>query len=219
MLTTVKSMKKRTKLSVLGTSVFLAVSASLAFNSRASAIETVTLVFNESRTSVPFSDFRRFVETGETQLPTLQRFLGRIPNTSQALRTVMTREIAISRPFSERNFDNPIADFLLYQLSNALTPISVPDNLQPLRSALVASYRNNQTISIFEVMENYPIDELVVQLPRVERTYNRVSSLVQRIPAALQANEFLFNLVCNCPASTTQSMSDQVEAAKTALCP
>ncbi len=218
-LTTVKSMQKRTKLRVLGTSVFLAVSASLAFNSRASAIETVTLVFNESRTSVPFSDFQRFVETGETQRPTLQRFLARIPNTSQVLRTVMTREIAIPRPFSERNFNNPIADFMLLQLSSALAPISVPDSLQPLRSALVASYRNNQTISMLEVMGNYPVDELVVQLPRVERTYNRVSSLVQRIPSALQANEFLFSLVCNCPASTAQSMRGQVEVTNTALCP
>ncbi|GAP98979.1 hypothetical protein NIES2104_55360 [Leptolyngbya sp. NIES-2104] len=181
--------------------VFLAMS--LALSSRASAIDTVTLVFNESRTSVPFSDFRRFVETGETQRTTLQSFFARIPNTSQAIRSTLTREIAIPRPLSERNFNNTIADFMLFQLSNALGSITVPDSLQPLRSALITSYRNNQSISILEVMSNYPINEMTVQLPRVERAYNRVNALAQRIPPALEANEFLFNLICNCPSAST----------------
>lgn len=200
-LKTVKSMQKRIKLSILGTIASLA--TSLALSSRASAIETVTLVFNDSRTSVPFSDFRKFVETGETQRTTLQNFFARIPNTSQAIQTALTREIAIPRPLSERNFNNTIADFMLSQLGSALTPITVTDSLQPLRSALVTSYRNNQSISILEVMSNYPIDEMVVQLPRIERAYNRVNALVGRIPPALEANEFMFNLVCNCPTAST----------------
>lgn len=194
---------KPTQLRVLGTSLFLAISTSLIFGSRASAIETVTLVFNESRTTVPFSDFRRFVETGETQRSTLQNFLARLPNTSQAIRSTLTREIAIPRPLSERGFNNTIADFLLLQLSSAFT---VPDSLQPLRSAFVTSYRNNQSISMLEVMSNYPINELVVQLPRVERAYNRVNAIAQRVPTALEANAFLFNLICNCPTSTAPTL-------------
>ncbi|BAU10926.1 hypothetical protein LEP3755_14180 [Leptolyngbya sp. NIES-3755] len=190
---------KPIQLSGLGTSLFLMIAASLIFSPRARAIETVTLVFNESRTSVPFSDFRRFVETGETQRSTLQNFISRLPNTSQAIRTPFTREIAIPRPLSDRGFNNTIADFLLLQLSSALT---VPDSLQPLRSALVASYRNNQSISMLEVISNYPIDDLVVQLPRVERAYNRVTAIAQRVPTALESNEFLFNLICSCPTST-----------------
>lgn len=208
---------KPLKVHFIGTSVFLAIGAGLAFSPHASAIETVTLVFNESRTSVPFSDFQKFVETGETQRTTLQNFFARIPNTSQALRTALTREVAITRPFSERNFNNPLSDFLLLQLSSALTPISVPDSLQPLRKALITSYRNNQSISMLEVMGNYPIGELVVQLPRVERAYNRMNALMQRVPPALEANEFLFNLVCNCPTSTTPS--NPVAEAKTTSCP
>lgn len=194
-------MQNKIRLGILGTSAFLI--TSLALSPRANAIETVTLVFNESRTSVPFSDFRRFIETGETQRTTLQNIFSRIPNTSQAVRSVFTSDIAIPRPLSERNFDNAIADFMLFQLSNALSSITVPDSLQPLRSALITSYRNNQSISILEVMSNYPLREMTVQLPRVERAYNRVNALAQRIPPALEANEFLFNLVCNCPSASS----------------
>lgn len=197
-----KPLRNRARIRFLGTSLLLAIGASCAFSTRVSAIETITLVFNESRVSVPFSDFQTFVKTGETQRTSLQTFLARVPRTSQAARSVLTREIEITRPFSERNFDNPIADFLLLQLSSALT---VPDNLQPLRSALITSYRSNQRISMLEVIGNYPAAEVVVQLPRVERAYNRMSALVQRVQPALESSKlFLQNLVCNCPTTTTR---------------
>jgi hypothetical protein len=191
------------KLSI--SSLFLAVGASIAFSSSASAIETVTLIFNESRVSVPFSDFQAFVKTGETQKTNLQSFLAKVPNTSQAIRTVLTREIVITRPFAGQNFKNPIADFLLIQLNRVLVPPTVPDNLEPLRSALVASYRNDQRISILEVIGNYPERELTIQLPRLERAYNRASAFVERVQPALEtAKQFLQDIVCDCPSATTK---------------
>ncbi|MBV8883884.1 MAG: alpha/beta hydrolase [Chroococcidiopsidaceae cyanobacterium CP_BM_RX_35] len=189
-----------------GSSLFLAVSASIAFSTSASAIETVTLVFNESRVSVPFSDFQTFVETGETQRTDLQNIFAKIPRTSQAVRTVLTHEIVITRPFSRQNFRNPTADFLLLQLNNVLTSVTVPDNLEPLRTALATSYRNNQRVSILEVIGNYPEEGIVVQLPRVERAYNRVSAFVERVqPAVETVRLFLQNLVCDCPTTSTRS--------------
>jgi hypothetical protein len=194
-------------------SLFLAVSASIAFSTSASAIETVTLVFNESRVSVPFSDFQTFVKTGETQRTNLQSFLAKVPNTSQAIRTVLTREIAITRPFAGQNFRNPIADFLLIQLNRVLVPPTVPDNLEPLRSALVASYRNDQRISILEVIGNYPEREITVQLPRLERAYNRASAFVERVQPALEtAKQFLQDIVCDCPSTTTSGTPTKSEA-------
>ncbi|WP_181314405.1 alpha/beta hydrolase [Phormidesmis priestleyi] len=199
-------MKRLSGIKLLSSSLLLAVGASVAFSTSASAIETVTLVFNESRVSVPFSDFQNFVKTGETQRTNLQEFFAKIPNTSQATRTVLTREIAITRPFSERNFNNPIADFVLLQLNNVLTSSTVPDNLEPLRTALVASHKDDQRISMLEVIGNYPVNEVVVQLPRVERAYNRVSAFIERVQPALEtAKLFLQDLVCDCPTASTKS--------------
>ncbi|UBF30029.1 alpha/beta hydrolase (plasmid) [Kovacikia minuta CCNUW1] len=214
---------------LLGSSLFLAVCASMSWGTSASAIETVTLVFNESRISVPFSDFQAFVQTGETQRQNLQEFIARTPNASQAARSVLTREIVITRPFSERNFRNPIADFLVLQLNKVLTPPTVPDNLEPLRTALVASYRDDQRISMLELLGNYPEREIVVQLPRLERAYNRANAFVERVQPALEtAKTFLQDLVCDCPTAATSSSiktSDEgVEggssaAAKSKSCP
>ncbi|MBV9390046.1 MAG: alpha/beta hydrolase [Chroococcidiopsidaceae cyanobacterium CP_BM_ER_R8_30] len=189
-----------------GSSLFLAFGAIIAFSTSASAVETVTLVFNESRVSVPFRDFQTFVMTGETQRTDLQNIFGKLPRTSQALRTALTHEIVITRPFSRQNFRNPTTDFLLLQLNNVLTSVTIPDNLEPLRTALATSYRNNQQISILEVIGNYPEDEIVVQLPRVERAYNRASAFVERVqPAVETLRLFLQNLMCNCPVDSTSS--------------
>lgn len=199
-------MKRLSRIQRLSSSFFLAISASIAFSTGASAVETVTLVFNEARVSVPFSDFQAFVKTGETQRSNLQEFFARIPRASQAVRTVLTREIAITRPFSEQNFRSPVANFLVLQLNKVLTPISLPDNLEPLRTALVASYRDDQRISMLELISNYPEKEIIVQLPRVERAYNRVSAFVERVQPALEtAKLFLQDLVCDCPATATTS--------------
>lgn len=214
----------------LSLSVFLAVSASLAFSTGASAIETITLVFNESRVSVPFRDFQTFVKTGDTQRSELKDFFARIPKTAQAARTVLTREIVITRPFTEQNFKNPIANFLVLQLNKVLTPTAMPDNLEPLRTAVVASYRDDQRISMLELMSNYPEREMIVQLPRVERAYNRVNAFVERVQPALEtAKLFLQDLVCDCPtASATPAvgaaseMTEEVSSAsavKAVSCP
>ncbi|MCL6435843.1 MAG: alpha/beta hydrolase [Leptolyngbyaceae cyanobacterium HOT.MB2.61] len=190
----------------MSSSVFLAVSVSIGFNTHVGAIETITLVFNESRTSVPFSDFETFVKTGETQRTNLQEFFAKLPKVSEAVRTVLTREIVITRPFSERNFRNPIADFLVLQLNRVLTPATVPSNLEPLRTALGASYKDDQRISMLELLGNFPEKEIVVQLPRIERAYNRVSAFVERVQPALEtAKLFLQDLVCDCPTTSTIS--------------
>jgi hypothetical protein len=215
--------------SVIGlpaSSLLLAVSTSIACAPSASAIETITLVFNESRVSVPFSDFETFVKTGEAQRENLQKFLARVPNTSQAVRTVMTREIAITRPFTEQNFKNLFMNFLLVQLSTILGSSAASEDLSPLRTAVVASYRNDQRISLLEVMENYPATEIVVQFPRLERAYNRVSALVERVrPGVETAQQFLQDLLCDCPKSSSSSFDQQTVAvgvaspAKDAKCP
>lgn len=210
-------------------SLFLAISASLIFNTGANAIETVTLVFNESRVSVPFDDFQTFVKTGETQRTNLQEFLAKAPNATRAARNVLTQEIAITRPFSERNFRNAIADFVLLQLNRVLTPVGAPENLEPLRTALVASYQDDQRISMLEIISNYPVPEITVQLPRVERAYNRVNAFIERVQPALEtAKQFLQAIVCDCPSTTTSSEVDSPSQAakanagsstKTTQCP
>lgn len=196
----------------------LAVGSTIGTVSDAQAIETITLVFNESRVSVPFSDFETFVKTGESQRENLQRFLARIPTTSQVARNVLTREVAITRPFTEQNFRNVFMNFLLVQLSTILSSSAAADNLEPLRTALITSYRNDQRISLLEVIGNYPATEIVVQFPRLERAYNRVSELVERVrPGVETAQQFLQDLVCDCPSKPTSSTSRQDVVAVDAL--
>lgn len=223
------SVKGLSKLGLPVSSLFLAISASLVFNADARAIETVTLVFNDARVSVPFSDFQTFVKTGETQQANLQEFFAKTPNASRIARNVLTQEIAITRPFSERNFRNTIADFVLLQLNRVLTPVSAPENLEPLRTAIVASYQDDQRISLLEIIGNYPVPEITVQLPRVERAYNRVNAFIERVQPALEtAKQFLQDIVCDCPSTTTSSEVDSpnqaakanaVSPSKTTQCP
>ena len=206
--------KRWSGIGLSASSLMLAVSASLAFAPVAGAVETVTLVFNESRVSVPFNDFATFVRTGETQRENLQRFLVRIPNTSQAVRNALTREIAITRPFTEQNFSNVFMNFLLVQLSTILGSSAASENLSPLRSAVVTSFRDDQRISLLEVIGNYPTTEIVVQFPRLERAYNRVSGLVERVrPGVETATQFLEDLICNCPDKTSSFNPNRAIAA------
>ena len=104
-----------------------------------------------------------------------------------------------------------------------------PLRREPLRTALVTSYRNNQRISLLEMMGNYPEPEVVVQLPRVERAYNRVSAFVERVqPAVETIKQYLQSLVCDCPTTATSSQGvapkqvaedGSVAAAKAVKCP
>ncbi|WP_263975319.1 alpha/beta hydrolase [Leptolyngbya sp. 7M] len=110
--------------------------------------------------------------------------------------------------------DSSIGRFVLLQLQRLIQGSS---DLADLRTAVRTSIQDQQ-ISVLEVLENYPIPEVTLNISGLVTTYNDVSAFVERILPALEvAKDYLQRIVCDCEAATTASTSTPTSAPTSAL--
>lgn len=202
--------KQRWKFNLWGLNLLLSVSGSIfCFNSSVSATQSVILIHNEMQTSASISDIQRFASRGE-MTEHLQKFFQNVPQNSKSVRHLLMARIPVNRAWVERNFSNSTDRFILIQLDKLLGTHFRQENLEPLRSALVAAYGDDDRLSVLELIEEYPESEIRIDLRNLEQVYNDVSDLITRMQPLLAVSEKLLpELVCDCenPAALKTDLS------------
>lgn len=187
----------------------------------ATAVETITLTFQGDTVEVPFSNLKNFSETGAALTERGQEFVGRHPVLARILQEVMSAEIYIHPDFQTRERSS-VVEFLLLKLNTVLSNSTVGSDLEPIRTALRASYQDDNRFSLIEVIGNYPREDILVDLNRLEPIYNDVRAFVERIQPALAAiREFLQEYVCDCesPAAATPTETTPTPAPESLTTP
>jgi hypothetical protein len=136
------------------------------------------------------------------------------------MRNLLIARIPLSRSLVERNFRNSTGQFLLIQLDKLLGTTFRQENLEPLRSALVAAYGDDNRLSVLELIEEYPESEIRIDLRNLEKVYNDVSDFITRIqPLVAVTKELLPELVCECESlpSVSETDSPQTDLPKLAV--
>jgi hypothetical protein len=125
------------------------------------AAERVVLKYSILRQSVSVAELTTLAETGETSR-SLRRYLRLAGKQPEEVRQTLTEEAEVNVILVDRGLNNPVGDRVLDQIGEAIYPPSGEASREALRSALVLSASDDNRISLIEVIQNYPTDEVVV---------------------------------------------------------
>ena len=117
----------------------------------------------------------------------------------KAIRQYLTQPVAVNLRLLDRVLNSPVGNVVLDQISEAIHTPSRKADRQALRAALILSasrdypdssgQNSRNTISLIEIIQNYPTSEVEVEGEVLERAYRQLSQLAktlqdlqQRIP-------------------------------------
>lgn len=148
--------------------------------SQAAAAERVVLKYQWFRRSIAVEDLSVLAETGETS-PELQSYLSLANRRPEQLRRDLNRSVTIDPVMLDRALNSPLGDIALDQISPAIHTRSGTADRQALRAALVLAASDDETISVIEVLEEYPTSEVHVDGDRIIDAYQQIASIQDQI--------------------------------------
>lgn len=149
------------------------------------AAERVVLKYSVLRQSVSVAELTTLAETGETSR-SLRRYLRLAGKQPEEVRQTLTEEAQVNVILVDRGLNNPVGDTVLDQISEAVYPPSGEASREALRSALVLSASDDNRISLIEVIQNYPTDEVVVDGNRLVAAYGQLQAIQERFGDLLE---------------------------------
>lgn len=205
-----KSINRNLGLSQLGGAIALGLGGALIMGTgEAQAADEIILVYNEQTFNIEASEIRRFAETGEVP-DDLQVFFDDVEQVPSFVQDLLVDDIRIPRVVEEF-LDSPTGEFVLIQLDQVVSNPSASGDLESIRTA-VSEAGSDRSISVLELLDAYPTDQVSLNISDLEDVYYQVSNFVERIePAIATAVEFLQDVVCDCESPSTPAAAEAVE--------
>ena len=148
------------------------------------AAERVVLKYLVFRQSISVDDLTTLAETGEASR-SLRRYLRLAGKQPEDVRQTLTQEAEVNVILVDRALNNPVGDTVLDQIGQAIYPPSGEADREAMRSALVLSASDDNRISLIEVIQNYPTEEVYVDGDRLVDAYNQLQSIQERFGGIL----------------------------------
>lgn len=145
------------------------------------AIAADTIVFRYGAFSEEISvpELAEFARTGQ-QSRTVRYYLKRTNQQPETVRSALNREIPVRVTTLDTVLRSPIGDYVLDRLSRTIeTPVNAA-NKEALRGALVKSAGDSR-ISLIEMFQNYPTQQVYLDGRELINTYTEVSRLAQQV--------------------------------------
>jgi Alpha/beta hydrolase of unknown function (DUF1400) len=144
------------------------------------AADRVVFKYKILRESVSVPELTTFAETGtaSSDLQTYFRLSGQKPET---VRQTLTKPIKVNPVLLDRVLNSPLGNTLLDQLGQAIQTPKGGAERQALRAALVLSASGDGSLSILEILQKYPTQEVVVNGDRIETAYRQLNEFVDRL--------------------------------------
>ncbi len=186
-------------MSLLRRSLLLSVIIALSLsNGSVFAAETVLLKYRIFRESIAVKELTTFAQTGELS-KSLRVNLALAKQEPKTIRKYLTESVTVNPVLLDRILNSPVGNVVLDQISEAIHTPSRKADRQALRAALILSasrdypdssgQNSRNTISLIEIIQNYPTSEVEVEGEVLERAYRQLSQLAgtlqdlqQRIP-------------------------------------
>lgn len=144
------------------------------------AAESVVLRYRIFQASVPVSDLTTLAETGEAS-PELASYLRRAGRSPEELKQILTREVSVNPQLFSRILNSPIGNVALDQLGQSIHTPSRSADRQALRAALQLSTADDGSMSLIELIQNYPTQQVHVDGDRVVTAINDIQSIQERV--------------------------------------
>lgn len=151
----------------------IASAGNFAFASRTQAAESVILQYGILQGSISVEELSTFALSGELS-SSLKSYLRLSDTKPEDLRKVLTKEVDLDGVSLSRTLNSLPGEILLDQVGTIIRPRSRRASRQALRAALVNSALSDDQITLIEVIENYPTDEIYVEGDRLVNAYNSI---------------------------------------------
>jgi hypothetical protein len=154
-----------------------ALSAALALpHPAAIAAENVVLRYGIFERSVSVADLTNFAETGKRSRD-LRAYIRASKQDPAKIRQTLTDKVDVNVTTVDRVLNSPVGDVALNQLSQYIYTSSRTADKEALRAAIVLSASEDNNISIMEIVQNYPTQEMYLDGERLSETYAQISVL------------------------------------------
>ncbi len=142
--------------------------------------EQVVLNYGIFRESLSVEELSTFTQTGELSRSLRVNFaLAR--QDPKAIRQYLTEPVKVNLVFLDRVLNSRIGNIILDQISQVIYTPSRRADRQALRAALVLSASQDGQVSLIEIIENYPTNEVEVDGKRLESAYRQLRRLQTNI--------------------------------------
>ncbi|AFZ46345.1 protein of unknown function DUF1400 [Cyanobacterium stanieri PCC 7202] len=144
------------------------------------AAERVVIRYHNHRIPIRVSELSEFSRTGRMSL-SLQAYFRVSGQDPQRMRTALNREVPVNAVTLSRTLNSPLGLMVLNPLGEVITTPSNRANTESLRGALVTSALNDNRVSLIEVIENYPTEEVHIHGDRILETYQTMARIINPI--------------------------------------
>ncbi len=178
--------------------LLLGTAASLLMKTNANATSVIDIKYKETEISLKTKELKKFADTGEIP-PKLQQFFNDTEQVPEFLSGLLTQEIYISRSLIDDVLESTTGEFFLLKLNQTIDSSASAEDLEAINKTVVKAYKDDQELSILELLSEYPKPRLTVDLTGLEGTYNDASLFAEKIlPAWEVAKSFVADIVCDC---------------------
>lgn len=161
----------------LSLSSILAVLGTIALTVPTTAAERVILKYSILRESVSVGELATLANTGEAS-PTLKAYLGMVNKKPEELQRVLAYQVSIDPVFLSKILNSFPGEFMLEQIGTAIHTPSQKADKQALRGAIVTSAMSDGKLSLIEVLQNYPTEEIHVEGDRLVELYTQLKGMM-----------------------------------------
>ncbi len=166
----------------------IAVAGILATAPAGKAADEIVFRYGILRQRLSVAELTKFAQTGETS-PVVERYLNQTNSNPEEIRAVLNRTVNVERHLLDRGLNNVAGNMLLDELGKIIQTPDDKGNREALRTALLESTAGDNQLTLLEVVQNYPTDEIHLDVKRAIRTYDRVARYQGSLQNAIQRAE------------------------------
>jgi hypothetical protein len=159
----------------LASTVFLGLMGAFNFAQPALAADELILTYGMLQASIALEDLERLAQTGEVSNG-LKFYLNLANLEPSVLRSLLTNEFTVDHNLLDDMFNSEGGEYLLSEIAQVIHTPSQQANIQALRSALILAAQGDRQVTLLEVLQNYPTQQVFInganllQLAREIRT-------------------------------------------------
>ena len=146
--------------------------------SRALSSEKVIFTYGGITESVLLEELQNFAETGETS-PSIDFLLNSSKQNPILMRGILKQEFPADTKLIYELLNTAPGEYLLSHTSNLVSSKSERADVVALRGALIASASNDNVISLIELLENYPTQQVYINGKILAKVRKDLSRFIQ----------------------------------------
>jgi hypothetical protein len=156
----------------------------LALTSQAAiAAERVVISYGPLQDSIAVEELADLAKTDKVS-PTLEGYLQKANAKPQAVKAALNQSVDVNLVTLDRILNSSLGETVLDKLGEAIYTPTKAENRKALRSALILSTSNDGKISLLEVLQSYPTQEVHVDAKRILSAYQQVEGIYRRFDTA-----------------------------------